>query len=318
MTIVVAWLRTVGQHPELVVASDSRLRGGEAWDAAPKVFPLSRGDSAVAFAGSTASAYPLLLQLLASIEHYPKANNRAQDFYRMKAHALDLINYMWAQKKDLPPGEDADLPHARFLLAGYSWQLHRFVLGHVVFNKQLKQFQWHRKSGDITVLGDPPELEAEFRSQLRICRHRGLRGLPSWKRRRSRSSAPWPAWDMEPLRILAGFCDSTPTANVGGPPQVLKIYEHMNSMPYAVYWPTRESGRLALFGRPMLPYEQTTYLAIDPWSGETHKRWDYLAPSGHAAESGPIEQLSDVLRSVLELKQRSQASDTQSDPMEQQ
>ena len=50
------------QRQELLVASDSRLRGGYAWDAAPKLLRLPRGDSVLAFAGQTDFAYPLMLQ----------------------------------------------------------------------------------------------------------------------------------------------------------------------------------------------------------------------------------------------------------------
>jgi hypothetical protein len=39
------------------------LRGGYAWDAALKIFPLQRDDAALAFAGSTDFAYPMMLQV---------------------------------------------------------------------------------------------------------------------------------------------------------------------------------------------------------------------------------------------------------------
>lgn len=51
---------------------------------------------------------------------------------------------------------------------------------------------------------------------------------------------------------------------IGGPPQVLKIYQHMNVRPYAVYWPNRDSMRISFLGRPLLDYETTEYMALDP------------------------------------------------------
>jgi hypothetical protein len=52
----------------LVLASDSRLTGGPIDGLAPKVFALPRSDALLAFAGDTQHAYPLVLQMVASID----------------------------------------------------------------------------------------------------------------------------------------------------------------------------------------------------------------------------------------------------------
>lgn len=57
MTLGMAWLRTVGDVRELVIASDSRLSGGQYWDANPKIMLLPRSDAVLSFAGSTSDAY---------------------------------------------------------------------------------------------------------------------------------------------------------------------------------------------------------------------------------------------------------------------
>jgi len=58
MTLSLAWIRSVGNVQELVMATDSRLRRGRAWDVAPKILTLPRTDCAICFAGDTDDAYP--------------------------------------------------------------------------------------------------------------------------------------------------------------------------------------------------------------------------------------------------------------------
>jgi len=52
----------VGSVTEMIVASDSRLSGGQAWDGNPKILMLPRSDAVLAFAGYTGVAYPLMIQ----------------------------------------------------------------------------------------------------------------------------------------------------------------------------------------------------------------------------------------------------------------
>ena len=47
MTLVAAWVRSVGTTQELVLATDSRLTGGHTWDCCPKILSLPRGDPGV-------------------------------------------------------------------------------------------------------------------------------------------------------------------------------------------------------------------------------------------------------------------------------
>jgi hypothetical protein len=45
MTLCISWVRQVGSVTEMIVASDSRLSGGQFWDANPKILMLPRTDS---------------------------------------------------------------------------------------------------------------------------------------------------------------------------------------------------------------------------------------------------------------------------------
>ncbi len=49
MTLGVEWVRQVGGTQELVVASDSRLSGGQAWDGNAKIMLLPRSDAVLSF-----------------------------------------------------------------------------------------------------------------------------------------------------------------------------------------------------------------------------------------------------------------------------
>jgi hypothetical protein len=51
MTLVSAWIRDTGHGQQMIVASDSRLSFGARWDCCPKIFPLQRNDSVLAFCG---------------------------------------------------------------------------------------------------------------------------------------------------------------------------------------------------------------------------------------------------------------------------
>ena len=64
MTLVAAWLRRNSTLRELVIASDSRISGGESWDACPKIVPLPRPATVIAMSGNATGAYSFLLQAI--------------------------------------------------------------------------------------------------------------------------------------------------------------------------------------------------------------------------------------------------------------
>jgi hypothetical protein len=51
---------------------------------------------------------------------------------------------------------------------------------------------------------------------------------------------------------------------IGGPPQLLKVYEHMNRSPISVKWVINETEINTLLGRPLQEYEINNYPSIDP------------------------------------------------------
>lgn len=265
MTLSAAWTRSFGKTEELVIATDSRLRFGMAWDCAPKIIPLPRNDSAICFAGDTEYAYPIMLQVANAVSMHQKNLSRALDITDLRGHILRVIEGMRGQIFDPPKGNAGDLmPSAIFILAGYSWRFKKFKIWALHFKKSENRFVFrsagmHRKQTAGTkhffFVGDHTS-EARRRLYERLSEKGRLRrgGL-----------------DLEPFEVLVDMIRDTDMPEIGGPPQIVKIYAHMNCMPYSVYWPNKSKGKLAFLGRPLLNYEKSDYLAIDPDTLEVSK-----------------------------------------------
>lgn len=73
---------------------------------------------------------------------------------------------------------------------------------------------------------------------------------------------------MEPFEVLLSYIRDAEKPYIGGCPQIYKVYNHLNTLPYNIYWPNRASNKIAFGGRILLPYERNEYLAIDPDSFE--------------------------------------------------
>jgi hypothetical protein len=121
MTIALGWVGKFRDGREhLYVASDSRVRGGQRLDVCPKILTLPRSDCVLCFAGDTAAAYPLMIQLANAVEAHEPARERSLDLARLKDHLLRVFTDMVRRITDAAlPFEKTD---AEFLFAGYSWR----------------------------------------------------------------------------------------------------------------------------------------------------------------------------------------------------
>ena len=91
VTLSTLWLRKQGDVEELVIATDSRLTGGRAWDCCPKILVLPRSDSAICFAGDTDNAYPLLIQAANTVHMHPPALDRSMDLHDLRGHLVPCV-----------------------------------------------------------------------------------------------------------------------------------------------------------------------------------------------------------------------------------
>lgn len=117
MTLLTIFRRQVRDYEELVLASDSRLSGGQAMDYGQKVFEMPRSDALFAFAGQTDYAYPLMMQMLRAVEGYPYSADRRLPLPKLKGHTLRVFQQSYAAIHSLPHGQPhPDPPDNYFLL----------------------------------------------------------------------------------------------------------------------------------------------------------------------------------------------------------
>jgi hypothetical protein len=258
MTICIAWIRKIGKTEELVFASDSRLRSYGAWDANPKIFPLERTDCAICFAGDTQFSYPIMTQIQFAIKSFKMCQSRFQDIVHFQGHLVNMINYMLKFKTDF------EIPKVTFLFGGYSWDRGKFIIWQIYFDKHISEFvssqvkKWKGIDSErqIMYIGNYlPEFTTKLKTLL-VLKNKLVKG----------------DFDMEPFEVLVNMLrEKSDDDDIGGPPQLLKVYKHLNRAPFAVKWRISNKNFVSLLGRPLQDYELTSYPIIDPDTMEVVK-----------------------------------------------
>ena len=138
MTLGIAWVRVVKGTRELLVASDSRLSGGQHWDANAKIMLLPRTDAVISFAGATADAYPLMRANLQFDFNVSASNQSVNGLSALRGHLVRVFNHSRKFIQGLPRGQiQPDNPEAVFLLSGYDWRLKACkISGHFTIDPQ--------------------------------------------------------------------------------------------------------------------------------------------------------------------------------------
>jgi len=246
MTVALGWVakRNDGlQH--LYLASDSRLTGART-DAAPKILTLPRSDCALCFAGDTHATYPMMLQIANAIAAHQPARERSLDVARVKDHLLRLFRDM-VRRYEVSFGKE----DIQFIIAGYSWRSKDFRIWSIGYHPETKEFHEREATAfcprlpKLTLIGDwAKRLRGPVRKEF---------------------IGEGPAGNLEPLYVLAQFLDkASPADSIGGPPQLVRISQHMTTRPFCVKW----KGQDTLLGRPLFDYENVDYWGIDPFTGE--------------------------------------------------
>lgn len=269
MTLVTAWIRNTGANDELVVASDSRITGGIAMNHAPKLLRLERSDSVLAYCGPTVVAYPILLQIKATLDAHDETRDRVIDIVDLKAHIEKTIERLRAKINDLPSKDDTHRSF-KFLLAGYSWKYSVFrawVFRYDIRTREFNAFSMPKGKYKFIFMSDVSENEMLAKKILmeNICREQGNQKFKL---------------DWEPLKVLLSFIEDKSINDIGGPPQIIKVYKHANTLPINILWPDDriEHGlpirtfEINHLGRPLLGYERTRLLTLDL------KTWEMVEP----------------------------------------
>jgi hypothetical protein len=248
LTIGIAW---VGERKDgrqhLYMATDSRTRGAKVMDFCPKIVTLPRSDCALCFAGNTFDTYPMMIQLSYAIAAHGPANDRSIDVGRVNDHLLKIFDDLVHSLKDSV--EPFDRSNATFIFAGFSWLQSAFRIWKIQFDTTRKLFVAHEcrsfipRLPQVAFIGD-----WSLRVQRNLAKHFSKEGPPLY---------------LEPLPVLANMLAAAgPNVSIGGPPQLIRITQSMNTRPFCVSW----NGKDTLFGRELFDYENVDYWKIDPFS----------------------------------------------------
>ncbi|WP_144160663.1 hypothetical protein [Paraburkholderia sp. BCC1885] len=283
MTITAAWVRTLKNCKELVIVTDSRLNGAKKMDCGQKVITLPRSDAFICFAGSTEWAYPLMHQVANAISTYEKSATRAQDITVLKSHVLKVFEDLLETVHDA--SGDEGIPSAKFLFGGYSWVRKEFLIWRIHFHVPKLHHPPKGRQEQARTVADESRFVAEpvkkWCGQSWI--FSGDTEYEDDARRRlalllqSRGKAPHQVsdfkFDWEPFEVIRDMLrdvESNPflsrTAHIGGAPQVLKVYEHLNSRYLGVDWkrPDGSGSNVYVCGRRTLGYETPALWVLDP------------------------------------------------------
>jgi hypothetical protein len=263
MTILASWVRTSKQGmEELIMISDSRLNGYGKIDYAPKIFQMPRSDVIIGFAGSTIFAYPFLLQVINSVSTFYPFLTRAVDYKPFSSWVLNIINDIFSKFHPPTPIKELEDPEVEFIIGGYSWSHKEFFIDKIFYVNSIKKFE--KKSarnysmGKMEVIGDS-DLKKEFSLQLKDLISNKYKGNIFNSNDKIISK-----FDFEPFEVVRGMLLSKKFDTIGGPPQILKVSQFMQSNYVAVYWPNKESGNIYVCGRPVFPFEKLDTWILDP------------------------------------------------------
>jgi hypothetical protein len=277
MTIAVAWVRTINGCEELVFVTDSRLSGdGRTFDACPKVMTLPRSDCAIAFAGYTGHAYPMMQQLALAIDAHAPLRRRSMDLPAMRSHALKIFDSMSelilsSQRLSTPVSA---APEAEFLFGGYSWIKKKFEIWAIRYNVRDRRFvaepaHWvciDNRSERIVIRRRPDKADARCLGKLAFAGDQAPLAKEKLIERLARLlNANMPKFDWEPFEVVRDMLrDPHHSETIGGAPQIVKVYQYMDAAPLGVYWPKKSDGIVHLQGRPCLGYERIDRFVLDP------------------------------------------------------
>jgi hypothetical protein len=262
MTLAVAWVRRINDCDELVVASDSRLSGGRNFDSCAKIIPLPRSDAVLCCAGDTDITYPLTLQVFTAISTYKRSNNRSLDICILRAHMLKILNAAVATITSAQAELRRPNRLTQLLFGGYSWVEKAFRIWRFSYSQSEKRFiyspapAWCRGRAPVIFAGD-----WQWRARSRLI-----------SLIRSRYGATPQAdvdfyFDWEPFEVLRDVLREVADedeASIGGPPQIMKVYQHMNCQHISVFWPSQADGKITIAGRTILGYERPDCWVLDP------------------------------------------------------
>lgn len=285
MTVAISWTRKTNSGRELWVMSDSRLSGGKCWDYGPKVFGIGRSDSVMAFAGDTAWSYPLIAQVTSYVESFVNLRERAIDFIDARDKIIRMLNESLSFVSDAAD-PSLEVPNCTFIFAGYSARKQDFILNKIVFHSKRRKFEVRsakKINGELlAIIGDKGPVSAVSRRiSERVKKYTGS----AFK------------LDMAPSEAFFDVLSSKRFREIGGAPQLTKLYQNMNQKHFGVYWPPElpiEEQKIYLRGRELGKFEVLDHpWVFDPSEGKLY--WHDFSPDEMRAKANAEKKLETVL-----------------------
>lgn len=254
MTLCTAWIRQEKDNQELVFATDSMLTGGgETWKHGIKLFELPRKDCLLCFAGETAKAYPLILNLISSIKFDKKVMNQHTDLRDVLDYLCniftELINSLVDEMND---PENDPYSTAKFIFGGWNWKLQLLEFWEIYYGKEEKKFlfQGHDSQNPraYIMIGDHLKEAEDFLLDELNSAGKRIQG----------------SLDMEPFLVLSKMArNSSEFRSIDGALQVAKVYQSGSTEFFGVMWQS-VSGKHTFLGRELNPYLKPQIRFIDP------------------------------------------------------
>ncbi|RQW85801.1 MAG: hypothetical protein EHM79_10960 [Geobacter sp.] len=259
MTLCTAWVRQINNTDELVFATDSTLTGGEKWDHGIKLFELPRKDCLLCFAGQTGRAYPLILNLVSSLQFNKLLENPETSISEILNHVSELFTSLI--KTVVSEIRDENIHElrgsARFLFGGWCWQSNSFRIWKLYYSEAAEGFLFDELTSDssktrfYTFMGEAKnidiEKDAKDRFRLMLLEEDSLDSK----------------LDMEPLRVLRDIAVDSSIREVGGSLQIAKVYKSGKSEFFGIYWPSIK-GNPCFQGREHNEYNKPSVRYFSP------------------------------------------------------
>jgi len=200
-----------------------------------------------------------MMQLHNWIQLDPSARNTAYDINDLKKRIRDKFNDMRLFIGDLPKGQTKpDPPDCEMIFGGWSWKSSSFKFWRFYYMKQRDEFDFEPGGYSIKVSRSQPIAFAGTRAAVELARDRIIELLKS----KGRFQTPY--CDMEPFEVLRDIIREQKFHDVGGPPQIAKIYKNGHTQVFAVRWDMPQDRTLAVLGRPLIPKERVHLRVLDP------------------------------------------------------
>lgn len=252
MTLCVGWIRKLPKSEEICLASDSMFTGGGSrLPIAPKLFPLLRGDCAIACAGNTGYTMPLVEHINHAIEINGPIKDRAYDFYHFAHLVEDVVNSCLLREKEEQENERVG-PDFSMILAGFSWENKKPLLYTITFDEKIEKMV--AKPAATSALGVPIAVIGDYELIPKV----------KWKIHQSFERAGIKEGRIvgyEPLDVIIEYINDGTIDSVGGHLQMLKIYPYSRVLPVGFFYPSNK--RIYFYGRPLLKYETFPYPIYD-------------------------------------------------------